>query len=371
MLTLIIILAVGWLSARGLRRYQARHLVPQPTISSTANHNGKKFFNDLPSDEMSLRGFIRMTAKYFDSKQPDKRPAKPLPVIPITDQFDGPPSNDLRFAWLGHSSLILEIEGQRLLLDPILSERSSFVQWAGPKRFHPAPISAKNLPEVEAVLISHDHMDHLDKATIETIADRDLQFIVPLGVGQRLRDWDVAGDKITEVNWWAETDLNGLKIVSTPARHFSGRGLLDRDLTLWSSWSIIGENRRIFYSGDTGPTPDMNIIGEKYGPFDFTFIEVGAYDETWGSIHAGPGGAVEIHKQVKGQRLVPIHWGTFDLALHSWYTPAEELFTVAANENIRLMTPQIGEIVNPDKYQTSAWWQQYMRDPIYSPETTE
>lgn len=357
------LLAASWLSAIGIRQYRARTLISTTMAENAVNYKGRKFFNRLPSDELNFTNMLKTTIKFIRGGVPDKYPAKPLPVIPITDQFDQAPSPDLRFAWLGHSSVILEIEGQRLLIDPMLSERSSMVQWAGPKRFQPAPIKIENLPEANAVLISHDHFDHLDKAVIKALADRELVFLVPIGVGRRLRDWGVANKKIIEMNWWDELDLTGLKIVATPAHHFSGRGLLDRDLTLWTSWSIIGINKRVFFSGDTGLTPEMAEIGQQYGPFDLTFIEIGAYDKAWSSIHAGPVNAVKIHQQLNGVRLVPIHWATFDLALHSWYSPAEELIEEAAANSTNLITPLIGEIVNPDKHKNEYWWQQYMPDP--------
>ncbi len=360
MILIILILAASVLSAIGIRHYRARTLVPITLVDGNANYKGRKFFNHLPSDELNFTNMLKSTYKFIRGGVIDKYPSKPLPVIPITDQFDQAPTANLRFVWLGHSSVILEIEGKRLLIDPMLSERSSFVQWAGPKRFHPAPVSAANLPKVDAVLISHDHFDHLDKMVIKNLADRDLLFLVPIGVGRRLLDWGVAGEKIIELNWWGEFNLPDLKIVATPARHFSGRGLLDRDMTLWTSWSIIGENQRVFFSGDTGLTPEMAEIGQQYGPFDLTFIEIGAYDEAWDSIHAGPVNAVKIHQQLKGGKLVPIHWATFDLALHSWYAPIGELIQEAAVNPIKLITPQIGELVNPTNHENKFWWQQYI-----------
>jgi len=354
------LLAASWLSAIGIRQYRARTLVSTITAENADNYKRRKFFNSLPSDELNFINMLKTTIKFIRGNVPDKYPAKPLPVIPITDQFDQAPSSDLRFTWLGHSSVILEIEGIRLLIDPILSERSSMVQWAGPKRFQPAPLSLENLPEADAILISHDHFDHLDKAVIRALADRELVFLVPIGVGRRLSDWGVDGEKIIEMNWWNEFNLADLKIVATPARHFSGRGLLDRDMTLWTSWSIIGNNQRIFFSGDTGLTPEIAEIGQQYGPFDLTFIEIGAYDDAWSSIHAGPVNAIKIHQQLKGDQLVPIHWATFDLALHSWYAPAEELIKEAAANSTNLITPMIGEIVNPAEYENKHWWQQYM-----------
>ena len=368
MLLIIMLLAASWLSALGIRQYRARMLVSTTTAENAANYKGRKFFNSLPSDELNFINMLKTSIKFIRGGVPDKYPVKPLPVISITDQFDQAPSTDLRFAWLGHSSVILEIEGKRLLIDPMLSKRSSMVQWAGPKRFQPTPIEIENLPEADAVLISHDHFAHLDKAVIRALSNRELVFLVPIGVGRRLRDCGVTGEKIIEMNWWDELDLTGLKIVATPARHFSGRSLLDRDMTLWTSWSIIGKNQRVFFSGDTGLTPEMAEIGQQYGPFNLTFIEIGAYDDAWGSIHAGPVNAVKIHQQLKGDQLVPIHWATFDLALHSWYSPAEELIKDAAINSTNLITPLIGEIVNPAQYKNKYWWQQFIPDTQNSTE---
>lgn len=368
---LIIILAAGWLSALGLRQFRARTLVPLELVEKADHYKGRHFVNRLPSEELSAGNFFRMAKKFFTEKQPDKRPARPLPVHSITNEFDGPPSENLRFAWLGHSSVILEIEGRRLLLDPMLSERSSLVRWAGPRRFHPAPITVENLPQVDAVLISHDHFDHLDRATIMALADRHLLFYTPIGVGQRLIDWGIEPQKIIQMNWWDSHRPNDLQITATPARHFSGRGLLDRDMTLWTSWTITGDRHRVFFSGDTGPTPDMAEIGERFGPFDLTFIEIGAYDEYWGSIHAGPQVATEIHRQVKGRRMVPIHWATFDLAYHSWYTPAEEVVAATSETEVDLLNPEIGAVINPHNHLSKSWWRPYQQDPRFSPETNK
>ena len=230
------------------------------------------------------------------------------------------------------------------------------VQWAGPKRFHPVPVEIEELPELDGVIISHNHYDHLDKAAIQALANRDQDFFVPLGVGDYLVKWGVKRSKIFEFDWHDEKKIRDIAVVSTPARHFSGRGLFDNGKTLWCSWALIGEKYRIYYSGDTGFTPEFNEIGSVHGPFDLTFIKIGAYDALWPDIHLNPEEAVQAHGKLKGKVMVPIHWGTFDLGLHSWYEPPERLVRRAAEEKIKFIIPGIGEIVDPEKYRNTFWW---------------
>lgn len=363
--TLIIISLVA-LSAMGYRHHLSGSFVDNDKPGISQNHPNGKFVNSLPSNDLTFRNLRKMAWEYMRGGEKDRQPAKPLSVLNITDEFFGSPGNDIRFAWLGHSSIILEIEGKRLLLDPVLSERASPVQWAGPKRFHPPPITMDNLPNLDAVIISHDHYDHLDKAVILALAGRDIVFLVPLGIKKRLRNWGVAESKIFEMNWWDEFDLGDLTIVATPARHFSGRGLFDRDLTLWCSWSLIGKEKRVFFSGDTGITPEFEEVGQNYGPFDLTFLKIAAYDETWPSIHINPEQAVIIHKQLNGKYLVPIHWATFDLGLHSWYAPPEWLVKETAVNNVNVVFPRIGEVVNPEQHENSYWWREFMNNKKFS-----
>ena len=301
-----------------------------------------------------------MIKKYLRGGQEHREPSNPLPIVPLSKaDFSNPPSEELRLAWLGHSSVLIEFEGKRYLIDPMFSQRASFVQWFGPKRFHPAPLNAENVPDLDAVIISHDHYDHLDKYTINELSNRTQKFYVPLGIGAILESWGIDTNKIVELDWWDEVKDGKIKLVSTPARHFSGRGLFNKNETLWSSWLFVGEKYRIYFSGDTGMFPEFSKIGELYGPFDVTFMKIGAYDETWPDIHITPEEAVQAHIQLNGRRLIPIHWGTFNLALHSWYEPVERLTSAAESANIDVSIPQAGEIVSltvfeKDKY----WWQQ-------------
>jgi L-ascorbate metabolism protein UlaG (beta-lactamase superfamily) len=209
--------------------------------------------------------------------------------------------------WLGHASVLLEMAGKRFLLDPVFSERASMVQWAGPQRLHPSPIRLDEIPEVDAVLISHNHYDHLDYATIQALAQRPVTFYVPLGVGETLESWGCRWDQIVELDWWGERTQDNVQIVCAPARHFSGRGLFDRDKTLWASWCLLTEGQRVYFGGDSGQMPTYRDIGKKYGPFDLTILPIGAYDEAWIEIHTTPEQAAEAHQRVKGGVMLPIH----------------------------------------------------------------
>jgi len=322
---------------------------------SSANYKNGKFMNALPNKEYSVGDYVKVTWDFLFGGHKRRVPKDPIPVVAPKD-FQTPPSSALRYNWLGHSSIILELEGKRLLLDPVFSERISFSQLVGPKRFHPTPISLEELPPIDIILISHNHYDHLDRLVVGHFKNKEVQFCVPMGVGKKLIDWGVHKDKVAEFDWWQEFDADGLTIVSTPARHFSGRGLFDRDEAFWTSWSIIGKKHKVFFSGDTGMTPQFSEIGDRLGPFDLAFIKMGAYDEQWPDIHLNPEQAVQAHKMLKGNHMVPIHWGTFDLALHSWQEPIERFIVAAENANIAFITSKVGETVNPAEHENSYWW---------------
>lgn len=314
-----------------------------------------RFVNAVPNKEYTLGEYARMTWDFFFGDKSGRVPKHPLPVVAPED-FSSPPSNTVQYNWLGHSSVILELEGKRFLLDPVFSERVSFSQWIGPKRFHPTPVSLEELPHVDAVLISHNHYDHLDRMVIEHMKEKDTLFYVPLGIRDRLVRWGVKKESIVEFDWWDETEVGSIRVIATPARHFSARGIVDRDEAFWASWSIVGENHNVFFSGDTGMTPQFDEIGERLGPFDITFMKIGAYDKQWPDMHIDPEEAVKAHLMIRGKQLVPIHWATFDLGLHHWQEPVERLIVAAEKENVTLILAGIGETVVPAEHENRFWW---------------
>jgi L-ascorbate metabolism protein UlaG (beta-lactamase superfamily) len=253
----------------------------------------------------------------------------------------------------------VEFDGMRILTDPIWSERSSPVSWFGPKRFFPPPLALEDVPELDVVLISHDHYDHLDMRTIEELSKRNVKFVMPLGVGAHLEAWGVRPENIVELNWYESVQLAELNITLVSARHFSGRHLVDRDRTLWGAFVVEGVNHKIFYAGDSGSSGCFEEIGEKYGPFDLAIMQIGAYSENWAEIHMTPEEALQAHLAVKGKLFLPVHWGTFNLAIHSWNDPAKRLAKAAQEMGIDFRIPQPGEFVYSDRdhsLPSDKWW---------------
>jgi L-ascorbate metabolism protein UlaG (beta-lactamase superfamily) len=288
-------------------------------------------------------------------------PTEPLPVVdPTAADLASAPASGLRVTWLGHSTLLVAIGGQRILIDPVWSERASPFSWAGPSRFHAPPLALADLPTLDAVVISHDHYDHLDHRTIQALSERVPRFNVPLGVGAHLEEWGVDPARIIELDWWQETALGDLTITATPARHFSGRTVTrrDEDATLWAGWVFAGATHRVYYSGDTSLFPELVEIGERLGPFDLTLIESGAYDAMWADVHLGPEQAVLAHRMLGGKLMIPVHWGLFDLALHGWTEPVERVIAAAEAAGVAVATPRPGASIDVDgaTLRATRWW---------------
>lgn len=301
----------------------------------------------------------------FQSKKLRIPPA-PLPSVDPLPVWKTPPPSGLRVTWLGHSALLFEFNNIRILTDPMFGPRASPVGFAGPRRFQPAPIDVANLPPLDAVLISHDHYDHLDQPTILQLAKKPEiapRFITSLGVGAHLEAWGIAPDRITELDWWEQTTIdqstNSVTLTATPAQHFSGRGITNRDQTLWSSFVLQNAHHRLFFGADSGLTPEYAEIARRLGPFDLTMLEIGAFHPAWADIHLGPRGALEAMKLLGGGRLLPIHWGTFDLGLHPWDEPVEDLFQLAGQyPETHLLMPPPGQPIEPTTLTelTTPWW---------------
>ncbi|BCS97964.1 hydrolase [Desulfoluna limicola] len=300
-----------------------------------------------------------MLASYIFGTE-ERFPTTALPVAPIPeDQFRGKAATSLSVTWLGHSTALIEIEGKRILTDPVFARRVSPLPFLGPKRFYEEmPIKLETLPELDLVIISHNHYDHLDKGTIQAIHQKSRRFLVPLGIGPSLIRWGVNQEKITEMDWWDEVRIDdSLRVAATPSRHFSGRGLFDRNKTLWCSWALLGDTQRLFFSGDSGYFDGFKTIGEKYGPFDITLIECGAYSSHWAPIHMVPEESAQAHQDLKGRLMMPIHWGTFNLALHDWRDPMKRLHNAASLANMSVVTPVPGETIDNDTPPSrAAWW---------------
>lgn len=328
-------------------------------LVSSGRFDGKRFRDVLPRHQGSM---LQMSREYFFGGSAHRTPEGVLPVIARkAADFAQPADGGLRITWLGHSTILVEIDGRRVLLDPVWSERASPFTWAGPRRFYAPPLPLDQLPPLDAVLISHDHYDHLDVGTIVSLGQAtSVPFLVPLGVGAHLEYWGIPADRIIELDWWQEHTLDGLSLIATPARHFSGRSITfaDRDATLWAGWALIGPSHRVFYSGDTAMFPGFSEIGARLGPFDATLIEAGAYSALWADVHLGPEQAVEAHQKVRGRLMIPVHWGLFDLALHGWTEPVERVLRAAQESGVEVQTPPPGGtvVVGAAQPQVARWW---------------
>ncbi|MGN7457195.1 MBL fold metallo-hydrolase [Paenibacillus pasadenensis] len=303
-------------------------------------------------DQVSILGeFLKGT--------PQAVPDRPLDVERYSPASAAERENAVRVTWFGHSAVLLELGDMTVFLDPMLGRAPSPVPMIGGQRFKgSSPVDLERLPRLDAVVLSHDHYDHLDYPTILRLKEKTGMFIVPLGVAAHLERWGVAREAIRECDWSEAVKLNGLTLTCAAARHFSGRGLLSRNSTLWCSWVIEGQGRRIFFSGDSGYGPHFREIGETYGPFDLTLMECGQYDRRWASIHMLPEETVQAHRDVRGSLLLPIHWGAFRLALHAWTDPVERLLRAASVDGVAVCTPRIGETVTLGKAEPPAtpWW---------------
>ncbi|MEU9732909.1 MBL fold metallo-hydrolase [Streptomyces sp. NPDC048002] len=303
-------------------------------------------------------------AKVFFAKEERARRAPrgtvPLHATTLAD-IARPPATGLRLTWMGHSSVLAEIDGHRVLFDPVWGERCSPFSFAGPKRLHPAPLPLAALGPVDVVVISHDHYDHLDLPSIKALAGTDTVFAVPLGVGAHLERWGVSPDRLRELDWHESARIGGLTLTATPARHFCGRGLRNTQHTLWASWSVAGSEHRIFHSGDTGYFEGFQEIGATYGPFDATMIQIGAYSEFWPDIHMTPAEGLRAHLDLQGGRphgvLLPIHWATFNLAAHAWAEPGEWTRDAADEAGQAAAFPRPGEPFEPaGLLPVQPWW---------------
>ena len=322
-----------------------------------------RFRNVVPRRRQGFREILSLIWKLSTAKPKTSVPDQALPVRALTTaDIESAPDASL---WrLGHSTMLFKLDGRYWLTDPVFSERAAPVQWAGPKRFHAPPIGIEALPRLAGVILSHDHYDHLDHDSIVRLLPKTDLFIAPLGVGDRIVGWGADRTQVRQLDWWQTTEVGGMRLTAAPSRHFSGRGLRDGDRTLWVSWVIEAAGLRLFFSGDTGYHDDFKAIGERYGPFDVTFLENGAYNAMWPEVHMLPEETLQAHLDLRGRWMVPVHNGTFDLALHPWYEPFERIRGLARAAGVQVATPLMGErlsLLQPQE--GGAWWHEAMPAP--------
>ncbi|WP_051333665.1 MBL fold metallo-hydrolase [Aliagarivorans marinus] len=351
-------LAVFAISACVSKEPTASHNLPMIDHGKPgARYQDGKFHND--GFEMRFE-FATMYRAMRSARHEASTPDHSLPIQPLdSDALQS--VNPERVYRLGHSTVLMQLGEQWLITDPVFSERASPTQWLGPKRFEQTPIEIEQLPQLRAVIISHNHYDHLDKRSIVKLKNRADYFVVPLKLGALLRRWGVADEKIVELDWWQGVELGELTISATPAQHYANRGLMDRNKTLWASYVIESPTSRIFFSGDSGYFDGFEAIGRHFGGFDMALLEVGAYNELWRDIHMLPEDAMQAHLDLQAKVLVPIHNATFDLGRHAWWEPFEAMEQLAAQHATEVRLPMFGEAVaihQPEEY--LAWWKAYL-----------
>lgn len=367
-----------WLST-----YTATGQVPDAEqhkrFEASAQWRGSRFGNSLVQQPVDI---LKAGRRFLFGGNSHSEP-KPGLVFESADGqiYSKLPSSGLRVTWLGHSTFLLELDGRRILVDPVWGERASPFTSMGAKRFYPVPLALEDLPKIDAILISHDHYDHLDVSTVDYFKQQDVPWYVPLGVGSHLRFWGVEATKVHELDWWQTAQLGELELIPVPSRHSSGRSVLLNDVkqTLWSGWVVKGPQHRVVYSGDTAMHPAFAEIGERLGPFDLSIIEIGAYNALWRDNHLGPEQALRAHQLLQARAMLPVHWAGFDLAIHNWTAPIERLKAAIAQQQLELplYTPKPGQPFElGEAAATTAWWpavpwQTAEQDPIRSTKVDE
>jgi L-ascorbate metabolism protein UlaG (beta-lactamase superfamily) len=325
-----------------------------------ARRDGRRYVNPVATKVGGLSIMFKVGPQFFLGAKARSPQGRLGPFHTDPGIYRTPPRSGLRITWFGHASSMVEIDGIRILIDPVWDERAAPTNWAGPKRFFPAPLALGDLPKIDAVIVSHDHYDHLGAGTIRALARlgglERARWITPLGVGALLEQLGVAAAQCTELNWMDRTQVGTVEVTALPARHFSGRSLFNRMETLWASFALIGPRHRLYYGADSGEWEGFREIGQRFGPFDLSMLEIGASNPLWAEIHMGPEGAVRSFRALDGGGLLmPIHWGLFDLALHHWKQPIETIWPI---DGLKLWspTPGVPSDVVADEELRSEWW---------------
>jgi L-ascorbate metabolism protein UlaG (beta-lactamase superfamily) len=334
--------------------------------STLSNYDTNEFINL----EETLMMTEKMTIKDFFKEYPNQKPYLDIKPKNIDiDAFKNESNHLIKFSWLGHSAFLFNIEGKLILLDPMLSEYAAPIPVPSLKRYNSTmPFSIEDISTIDIVIISHDHYDHLDFPTIKKLKNKVKRFIVPHGIGNHLKNWGVNEKYISELNWNENIKIDGIELICLPSRHFSGRGPMNRNSTLWSSWAINSKSGKIYFSGDSGYGSHFKTIGDEFGPFDLVLIDSGQYNSAWKHSHMFPHESVQAAQDLKGEYFMPIHWGGFTLSTHSWVEPIENAIINAKKINQKIIAPQIGQIVVMDNINLdiNKWWEKFMQKNISS-----
>lgn len=331
-------------------------------IEKSQQYENGKFVNLNPEPDLNFGKMLPIMWDFLFTGN-DRKPDVDIPRQEINfEQIKNSKNDELKITWVGHSSQIINIDGKIILTDPVFENKTVFM---GPSRYNgDVPLNMDEIPEIDLVLISHNHYDHFNSNTLEELNNKTKMFLVPLMVGAQLEKLGIPREKITELDWWDEVKpFENFMVAFTPTQHFSGRGLFDRNETLWGSFVVEGPYHKIYFSGDSGYFEGFKEIGNKYGPFDYTLMECGAYNEKWHYVHMFPEESVQANIDLKGKVMQPMHWGTFDLALHAWYDPMVRVVKAADSLGVKISTPIIGETITVNENLiTERWWEALIQD---------
>jgi L-ascorbate metabolism protein UlaG (beta-lactamase superfamily) len=368
-----LLMLAGYLQLTGCEQFGAR---PEGDayirVSQSENYDASidQFVNLDPDvlDEMSENmsfwsdpvAFLKSGFSFFTNKN-QTRPDQPLPEVRVLPDDFGDSAGTIKFTWLGHATILMSIEEMTILVDPTFSPSAAPVSWAV-KRFQPPAIDLESLPPIDAIIISHDHYDHLDMNTIKHFIATDTKFFVPLGVAAHLNRWGIPNNRITELDWWDSIAMQGLEFICMPAQHFSGRiGLFHNQTSLWASWMVRSSDHSVYFSGDSGYADHYRMIGERYGPFDLVFMDAGQYNARWRQVHNLPDEAVQAFQDLRGKAMVPTGWGMYTLALHDWFEPAVLVDRIGIELGLDVIIPRLGDMVDiAARRHRDRWWKPLM-----------
>lgn len=328
--------------------------------SKSPNWNGKNFINLEETDmDIGLKDIPRLLYKQIFKKE-GKFPAKSIPIQPFDKEAFLAPSDHAKLIWYGHSVMLMRINNQTLLIDPMLGPDASPVAPFAVKRFSENTLAIiDHLPEIDVLLMTHDHYDHLDLASMTKLMPKVKRYITSLGTGRHFEDWGVDKSVITEMDWWDSITLEGVEIHCTPSRHFAGRGGNNRAKSFWCGWAFKTHNENIYFSGDGGYGSHFAEVGKRLGPFDFGLMECGQYNKLWHLIHMYPEEAVQAAVDARVAKSMPVHWGGFALALHSWTEPVERFGAEAKRQKHNYILPKLGEQFAADAFIQAPWWKEF------------
>lgn len=328
------------------------------SYTRSAHWDGKKFNNlEETTMDISIQNVPKLMYKQFFEKK-DREPKAPLPIIPFDKEAFLAPSNEMKFVWFGHAVVLLRIGGKTLMIDPMFGENAAPISPFPVKRFSTDTLAIiDTLPEIDAVLFTHDHYDHLDLDSMKRIMPKVKEYYVALGMARHLQKWGVETSKITEFDWWQENTLGNIAITYTPTRHFSGRGLTDRAKSMWGGWVFKTDTENIWFSGDGGYGSHFKEIGKRLGPFDFAFMECGQYNQNWNLIHMFPEESIQAMQDAQAKKCIPFHWAGFALAQHSWTEPVTRFLAEAEKQKVTVSVPKLGELCTLSDLKTEKWWE--------------